>query len=168
MLFGLVILLVLIGKCYNYYLTKHIISNNYSTSDFIGLGYQVIMPLVLYFILITINQQLSHSIFNKLSQSNTINCQFLNRVSGDITSIDRSITLSLYETITSLTFIISSYMYSILSLDAIPFQIGLVIFLAICLIVCFKVNRFIMLSRRQVARNELLLKAKIIKCLMKQ
>jgi hypothetical protein len=141
------IVLMLAGKCYNYEITKHIVSNNYTNLDFIGLGYQLAIPLLFYYFLIVITQKISQTLFTGLRQS-VLNCEFLNRISGDITAIDRSITINLNETISSLTFIISSYLYSIISLNNIVIQISLFIFLLICIIVSYKANRFIMQSRR--------------------
>jgi hypothetical protein len=146
-------------------ITKHIVGNTYTTIDFIGLLYQLIIPLIFYFILIVIFQKISRSFFKELRQS-TLNCEFLNRISGDITAIDRSITIHLNETLSSLIFIICSYAYSIYSLKNLGLQFFLFTFLAICLVISYKVNRFIMLSRREVTRQEFVLKANIIKCLM--
>ncbi len=160
------IIFMLGGKFYNYMITKHIVSNTYTTIDFIGLLYQLLVPLIFYFILIVISQKISRSLFKDLQQS-ALSCEFLNRISGDITAIDRSITINLNETISSLLFIICSYAYSIYSLNNLGLQFFLFIFFAICIVVAYKVNRFIMLSRREVTRQECILKAKIIKCVMK-
>lgn len=60
-------------RSYNYYITKHIVSNTYSTLDFIGLGFQLLMPLLLYFLLITISQKIAQTLFSKL-RAGRFNC----------------------------------------------------------------------------------------------
>lgn len=159
------VVLMLAGKFYNYSITKHIVSHTYTTSDFVGLAYQLIIPLLFYYFLIIATQKISRGLFIGLRKCN-LSCEFLNRISGDITAIDRSITINLNETLSSLTFIISSYLYSIYSLNNTVIQVGLVLFLLLCLAASFKLNRFIMLSRREVARKECLLKSHIIKRLI--
>lgn len=67
------ILLLVSIRCYNYYITKHIIANKYSTLDFIGLGFQLIIPLLLYFLLIVISQKIACTLFSKL-KADKFNC----------------------------------------------------------------------------------------------
>lgn len=85
---------MLIGKFSNFMITKHIVAHTYTTIDFIGLLYQLVVPLSFYFILIVIFQKISQSLFAEIRQS-TLNCEYLNRISGDITAIDRSIIINL-------------------------------------------------------------------------
>ena len=72
-LLGISILLLVSIRCYNYYITKHIIANTYSTLDFVGLGFQLIMPLLLYFLLIAISQKIARTLFSKL-KAGRFNC----------------------------------------------------------------------------------------------
>ncbi len=72
----------------------------------------------------------------------------------------------MFEIFSSIVFIIGSYLYSIISLGLLWIQCLLFVFVTLGLWVAFYYNRFIMHSRREVARKELIMKAKMIKCLI--
>lgn len=155
------ILLIFGGKFCNYYITKHLISQDYGTIDFIGLGAQVSLAVIFYLCLISTTQRISHALFSGVKEE-SYSYEFLNRISGDITAIDRSSAISINEIVSSLSFVSCSYLYSIISLNNLEVQIILLAFFAVCLTLSYKAYRFIMRSRREVARMECLLKADII------
>lgn len=145
------VLLIFAGKFSNYYITKHFIAQNYQTADFLGLGAQVALSVLFYLCLISTTQKISLSLLMEVKQD-SYSHEFLNRISGDITAIDRSCAISLNEIVSSLSFVSCSYLYSIISLDKLEVQILFLLFFAVCMLFAFKTNRFIMKSRREVAR----------------
>jgi ABC-type multidrug transport system fused ATPase/permease subunit len=120
---------------------------------YIGLSAQLLTPILFYFALIASAHLVSSSLFHKLKK--TLDYETLNRISGDIAAIDRTVTINLFEIIFTLALILSSYLYSIITLPLWWLQILLLLFLTACLSLAFKSNRFIMRSRREVARREL-------------
>ena len=90
----------------------------------------------------------------------------MNRISGDIAAIDRTFTINTFEIFSSVVFIVGSYLYSIVSLGVFWIQSVLFVFVVIGIWVAVYYNRFIMHSRREVARKELKMKAKMIKSLI--
>jgi len=165
-LLGLVIL-IFAGKFCNYYITKHLISQKYEALDFIGLAAQVVLAVLFYVCLISTTQRISHALFLQVREE-SYSHEFLNRISGDITAIDRSSAISINEIVSSLSFVSCSYLYAIISLNDLELQIILLAFFGVCLTLAFKTNRFIMKSRREVARKECLLKADIIAAMAQQ
>lgn len=53
----------------------------------------------------------------------------------------------------SLGFILASYLYSLLSLNSPWIQLLLFLFLALCVFIAYRTNRFIMRARREVLRR---------------
>ena len=122
------------------------LAENYSPFFYISLVASVGCPIIFYSILIFSLQKLAHSIFTKLKPE--LSYEALNRLSGDIAAVDRSATINLYEICFSLMTLIGSYLYSIISLDIGWLQCILSIFLSFCLWIAFRLNRFVMASRR--------------------
>lgn len=83
-------------------------------------------------------------------------------------AIDRSSVISINEIVSSLSFVSCSYLYAIISLNNLQLQIILLVFFAACITIAYKTNRFIMKSRREVARKECLLKADLIAAMVRQ
>ena len=145
---GLVVLyLWQIGsKYYGNIVTKHIIDNDCNIEHYLGLLCQVSTPVLVYLTLISSIQKVAFSLFGKLKQE--IDYETLNRISGDIAAIDRSVTVNAFEIGFSFSIIFSSYLYSITSLGVYWLEALLLLFLCFSIWLVFSLNRFVMRSRR--------------------
>ncbi len=113
---GLVLLYVwLVGsKFYGNIVTKHIIDGDCNLVHYLGLCCQIIAPVLVYFTIIVCIEKVAFSLFSKLKKE--MDYETLNRISGDIAAIDRSVTINSFEIGFSFSIILSSYLYSITSL----------------------------------------------------
>lgn len=163
---GLLLLyLCLVGcKYYSNFVTKHIIADDCQLEHYIGLTCQVLLPISIYLTLIVSIQKVAASLFARLKQQ--IDYETLNRISGDIAAVDRTVTINAFEIGLSLATILGSYLYSIISLKIWWLEALLVIFLGLSIWAAFTLNRFVMRSRREVARRELEMKSSILKGLL--
>ena len=67
--------------------------------------------------------------------------------------MDRTVTINAFEIGFAFTIIIGSYLYSIVQIDLDWLEIVLTIFLAGCVYLAYRFNRFVMQSRREVTRK---------------
>ena len=145
--------MLLASRFYNNTVIHSMIASDLHPSIFIGIAAQLITPLLFYITLIFSIQKVAQSLFTKLPQ--LIDYEVLNRISGDIASVDRTVTINAFEISSNLTVILGSYLYSIISIGGTWLVVFLVIFLGAAVWTAYSLNRFVMRSRREVYRHEL-------------
>ena len=138
--------LLMFSRYYANFVTKMMLVQDFSLSLYLGLGAEIVCPILFYSILIISIQKMAGEILNRLPSE--INYEVLNRISGDIAAVDRSATINAFEITFSLTAILGSYIYSIRSTVLGWAEAILSIFLGGCLCLVWTMNRFVMKSRR--------------------
>lgn len=82
------------SKYYNNFVTKRIIADSCEWQHYIGLVCQVLFPISIYLALIISIQKVAASLFARLKQK--IDYETLNRISGDIAAVDRTVTINAF------------------------------------------------------------------------
>ena len=67
---GLIVsaILLAVSRCYSFFITQHLVGGDCKFYHYIGLGAQIITPLLFYFMLIFSSHIVSSSLFSKLKK----------------------------------------------------------------------------------------------------